>query len=116
MAPQFSHLLPYCITKDLFYKHQHRIYPESIPDLDRPLLAIKYGGPILSIPSTAAIALIAVFTRTIILAALLSWRSPQPTQIKLSIKKIGAIALTRNASPKLPHRFHTRSHQQAATQ
>ncbi|MEG3926475.1 hypothetical protein QUA00_27900 [Microcoleus sp. T2B6] len=38
-------------------------------------LTIKYGGPILSIPSTAAIALIAVFTCTIILAALLSWRS-----------------------------------------
>ena len=31
-------------------------------------------------------------------------------------KKIAAITLTRNSPAKLPHRFHTRCHQQAATQ
>ncbi|NJK69416.1 MAG: hypothetical protein HC789_23555 [Microcoleus sp. CSU_2_2] len=40
-------------------------------------LTIKYGGPILSIPSSNAIALIAVFTPSMIIAALLGWRSQQ---------------------------------------
>jgi hypothetical protein len=44
-------------------------------------LAIKYGGPMLSIPSTAAIALIAVFTPSIILAALLGWRAWQQPRL-----------------------------------
>ncbi|NJL67044.1 MAG: hypothetical protein HC894_10165 [Microcoleus sp. SM1_3_4] len=39
--------------------------------------AIKYGGPILSIPSTNLNASIAVLTPSIILAALLGWRSRQ---------------------------------------
>ncbi|MBC6435465.1 hypothetical protein FM036_38920 [Nostoc sp. HG1] len=38
-------------------------------------LAIKYAGPTLSIPSTDLNALIAVFTPSIILAAILGWRS-----------------------------------------
>ncbi|HLO51058.1 MAG TPA: hypothetical protein VK211_21775 [Kamptonema sp.] len=41
-------------------------------------LAIKYGGPILSIPSSNAIALIAVLTPSIILATLLSWKALSP--------------------------------------
>ncbi|MDF0555262.1 hypothetical protein PY364_19480 [Kamptonema sp. UHCC 0994] len=41
-------------------------------------LAIKYGGPSLSIPSSNAIALIAIFTPSIILAALLGWRAIKP--------------------------------------
>ncbi|MEG4280323.1 hypothetical protein QUA62_23000 [Microcoleus sp. MON1_C1] len=40
-------------------------------------LIIKYGGPIISIPSTAVIAVIAVFTPSIILAAILGLRSRQ---------------------------------------
>jgi membrane protein implicated in regulation of membrane protease activity len=40
-------------------------------------LAIKYGGPILSIPSTNLNALIAVFSPTIILATILGWRAIQ---------------------------------------
>ncbi|MEG4027728.1 MULTISPECIES: hypothetical protein [unclassified Microcoleus] len=40
-------------------------------------LIIKYGGPIISIPLTAFNALIAVFTPSIILAAVLGWRSRQ---------------------------------------
>jgi membrane protein implicated in regulation of membrane protease activity len=40
-------------------------------------LAIKYGGPILSIPSTNLNALIAVFTPSIILATILGWRAFQ---------------------------------------
>jgi len=32
-APLFSLPKPDYITKDQFYEHQHRIYPESIPDL-----------------------------------------------------------------------------------
>ncbi|MEG4962829.1 hypothetical protein QUA78_19310 [Microcoleus sp. K4-B3] len=40
-------------------------------------LAIKYAGPSLSIPSTDLNALIAVFTPSIILAAILGWRARQ---------------------------------------
>jgi membrane protein implicated in regulation of membrane protease activity len=39
--------------------------------------AIKYGGPFLSIPPTNFNALIAVFSPTIILAAILGWRTIQ---------------------------------------
>jgi hypothetical protein len=40
-------------------------------------LAIKYAGPSLSIPSTDLNALIAVFSPSLILAAILGWRSQQ---------------------------------------
>jgi hypothetical protein len=40
-------------------------------------LAIKYAGPSLSIPSTDLNALIAVFTPSITLAAILGWRAWQ---------------------------------------
>jgi hypothetical protein len=39
-------------------------------------LAIKYAGPSLSIPSTDFKALIAVFSPSLIVAAILGWRSP----------------------------------------
>ncbi|MEG4859821.1 hypothetical protein QUB75_20220 [Microcoleus sp. K1-B6] len=43
-------------------------------------LAIKYAGPSLSIPSTDLNALIAVFSPSLILAAILGWRSRQQQQ------------------------------------
>jgi len=43
-------------------------------------LAIKYGGPSLSIPSSNAIALIAVLTPSLILAAILSWKAFKPVK------------------------------------
>ncbi|CBN58949.1 MULTISPECIES: hypothetical protein [Kamptonema] len=43
-------------------------------------LTIKYGGPSLSVPSSNAIALIAILTPSIILAALLGWRALKPVK------------------------------------
>ncbi|WP_373537137.1 hypothetical protein [Microcoleus sp.] len=50
-------------------------------------LAIKYAGPSLSIPSTDFNALIAVFSPSLMLAAILGWRAWQQTQIKVTVKK-----------------------------
>ncbi|MCC3534169.1 MAG: hypothetical protein JGK03_08160 [Microcoleus sp. PH2017_25_DOB_D_A] len=68
-------------------------------------LAIKYAGPSLSIASTDFNAIIAVLSPSPMVAAILGCRSHQPTLIK-PIQE-NAIALTRNSSPQLPHRFGT---------